>query len=168
MASVNIESKSSYGELVKGVGVQFMDVFNQSMDSYSLAMNDMVAQQGNKLSSLAKQLNTDKSTEHFIQKTGVNYLGITAENASFNSDSRLLGYKTSVAPQKFTQSVTVSYEAMKDSDYKSKLDEFADLSVSGKETMDKVFFDMFNYAFTAQTSLPVSIVGYGDGKPLAN
>lgn len=168
MATVNIETRSSYGELVKGVGVQFLDVFNQSQNSYSLAMDDMIAQEGNKMTALAKQVTTDQAVVHYIQKTGVSFLQVTPEGAAFNSDSRILGYKTSVTPQKFTQSVSVSYEAMQDRSYDDKLDEFSDLGVSGKETMDKAFFDMFNLAFTAQSSLPNYIVGYGDAKPLCS
>src|SRR5258708_5141549 len=153
-ATVSVEVRSSYGELVKGVGVQFLDVLNQSLTSYTMAMDDMVATPGNKASALAKQVTTDQAVVHFLQKTGTNYLQLTAENAPFASDSRLLGYKTSVTPQKLTQSVTVSYEAMQDRDYRQQLDEMRDLGVSAKETMDKTFFDMFNYAFTAQSSLP--------------
>jgi hypothetical protein len=164
--SVSVENRSSYGELVKGVGVQFMDVFNQSMLSYSSAMNDMVAVNGNKLTAVAKQMKTDKAVEHFVQKTGVNYLQTTTEGAAFNSDSRILAYKTSVTPQLFSSSVSVTYQAVQDSDYRAQLDEFADLTISANETMDKTFFDMLNYAFTAQSSLPSHIVGYGDAKPL--
>lgn len=163
MPAVNLEVRSTYGELVKGVGVQFLDVFNQSLSSYSLALDDMVSQSGNKLTALAKQLTTQKSVEHFVQKTGSNYLSTTAEGVAFNSDTRILGYKTSVTPQLWSQSTTVSYQAMEDRSYDRELSEFGDLTVSAKETQDKSFFDMFNYAFTAQSSLPTHIYGYGDG-----
>lgn len=168
MAAVNIETRSSYGELVKGVGVQFLDVFNQSLNSYSLAINEMYAQPGNKATSLAKQLTTDKATEHFLQKTGTSYPSVTAEGSAFASDSRLISYKTSVSPQLFSNSVSVSYQAIQDRDYKQALDEFGDLTVGMKEMMDKTFFDMFNLAFTAQSSLPSHIYGFGDGKPMAS
>lgn len=166
--TVSVESRSTYGELVKGIGVQFLDVFNQSMDSYSMAMDEMLSIAGNKYTALAKQLTTDKAVEHFVQKTGTNYLSVTAEGDAFNSDSRIIGYKTSVTPQLWSQSVSVTYQAIQDRDYKQQLDEFGDLSVSGKETMDARFFDIFNYAFTAQSSLPNWLFGYGDGKPLCS
>lgn len=168
MATVNLETRSSYGELVKGVGVQFLDVFNQSTNSYSLAMDDMVAEAGNSYTKLAKQITTSDAVVHYIQKTGVNYPSVTDEGAAFNSDSRILGYKTSVTPQLFSQSVSVTYQAIEDRDYKQALDEFGDLTIAGKEVMDKSFFDVFNYAFTAQTSLPTYVYGYGDGKPLCS
>jgi len=168
MPSVSIETRSTYGELVKGIGVQFLDVYNQSLNSYSLAMDDAVAQPGNKLSSLAKQLTTEKAVEHFIQKTGVNYPSVTAEGAAFNQDSRILGYKTSMTPQLFSQSVSVTYQAMQDRAYDQQLSEFGDLTIAMKEVMDKNFFEMLNYAFTAQSSLPNYIFGYGDGKPMAS
>lgn len=168
MATVNVESRSSYGELVRGVGVQFLDVFNQAKESYSLAMDSMYAQPGNKYTALAKQLKTNDSKVHLIQKTGINYLQPTDEGAAFNSDSRILGYKTSIAVRDWSQSVSVTRDAIKDSDYRDALDEFADLSRSGMESMDKAFFDgIFNYAFTAQASLPTWVTMYGDGKPLA-
>ena len=168
MATVSLETRSSYGELVRGVGVQFVEAFNQSQNSYSLAMDDMLGSPGNKRTALAKQVSTNASKAHFIQKTGLNYLSLTEEGDAFAADSRLLGYKTSVTPQKFTTSVSVTQEAMEDRDYDSQLSEYADLGITGKETMDKAFFDMFNYAFTAQSSLPDWLFGYGDGKPLAS
>ena len=114
MATVNVESRSSYGELVKGVGVQFMDVYNQSMNSYSLAVDNLVGEEGNKMTRLAKVETTDQALVHFLQKTGTTYPVITPEGDAFASDSRLLGYKTSITPQKFTQSVSVTYEALQD------------------------------------------------------
>ena len=60
---VSLENSSTYGELERGVGVQFLEVFNQSANTYSSALNDAVAQPGNKLTALAKQKTTkDKGT----------------------------------------------------------------------------------------------------------
>lgn len=166
--SVSIESRATWGELIKGVGVQFSEVFDQSVNSYSMAVVDAVATAGNKASSLAKQLTTDKAVEYYIQKTGVAYPEITAEGTAFNADSRLLGYKTSITPQLFSQSVSVTYQAVEDNGYKQQLDEFADLTLAMNEVKDKSFFDIFNYAFTAQASLPQHMFAYGDGKPLVS
>ena len=166
MATVQVENRSSYGELVRGVGVQFLDVFNQSLNSYSLAMDSMYAEPGNKMTALAKKLTTNSSQVHLVQKTGVNYLQTMEEGAAFNSDSRLLSYKTSVPVRDWSQSISVTRNAIKDSDYRQQLDEFADLTRSGLETMDKSFFDgIFNLAFTAQSSLPTWVSVFGDGKP---
>lgn len=167
MATASVETTSTWGELIKHVGVQFAEVYNQSLESYSLAMDDMVAQQGNKLTSVAKNTPADGKVVHFIQKTGVGYPVVTDENSAFHKDSRILGYKTSVTIVKFTNAVDVTLEAMKDNAYKQQLDEFADLTIGMKEGMDKSFFDgVCNYAFTAQSSLPSYVTGYGDGKPL--
>jgi hypothetical protein len=126
----------------------------------------MYAEPGNKLTALAKKRTTDAALVHLVQKTGVNYLQTMEEGAAFNSDSRLLGYKTSIAVRDWSQSVSVTRNAIKDSDYRSQLDEFSDLTRAGMETMDKAFFDgIFNYAFTAQASLPTWVTIYGDGKP---
>jgi hypothetical protein len=72
-----------------------------------------------------------------------------------------------VAPQKFTSGIAVTMEARDDADrqYKSELDEFKDLVMAAHQREAKSAFDLFNYGFTAQASLPAEIYPYGDGKP---
>ena len=169
MAGV-IENRSTYGDLVKGMSAKFYEVFNQAKDSYSLAIDEAVAQQGNNMTALFKKRPTGQARERTVVKTGANYLVHTPEGSDFSSDSRLIAYVTEYAPAKFTQSITVTYEAIQDRDYREALDEFADLTITGKETMDKLGFNLFNRAFTAVASIPVSegIAYYGDQKPLCS
>ena len=161
-----IENRSTYGELVKGVSAKFGEVFNQSMESYSLAINDAVAVLGNKLTKLFKEKTSDKSKERTVTKSGVGYLQATEEGVAFNQDSRQAGYTTEWQFKKFTNGVTVTLEAMEDRDYESALDEFSDLTISAQETFDKHAFQMFNYGFTAQASSPNTYSKYGDGQPM--
>lgn len=154
--------------MIKGVGVQFLDVFNQALLNYSLAIDEMLAQPGNKYTSLAKSVTTDQGQVHFQNKTGTNYPVVTVEGAAFAQDSRLLAYKTTVVPQLWSNSVTVTYQALEDRDYNRQLDEFGDLTIGMQSVMDRAFFDVFNYAFTVQGSLPNFIYPYGDGRPLCS
>lgn len=161
-----IESRSHWGDLVKGMSARFAQVFNQSAESYSLAINDAVATPGNKMSSLFMSKTTDMSRERTVAKAGIGYLQNTPEGQPFAQDSRLPGYMTSWVPQKYTSGVTVTLEQLQDGDYQDSLDQFADLTIAGKETMDRNAFSLFNFGFTAQASVPVDYSQYGDAKPL--
>jgi len=165
-----IESRATWGDLVKGLSAEFAEVFNQSMESYSLALNDAVATPGNKATSLFKMRTSDKAEEKTVVKTGTGYLQYTSDGDDYYQDSRMPAYKTEYVFKKFTNSVTVTEEALADKAYSDKLDEFADLTVSGKETMDKLGFGVMNYGFTAQASIPqaVAISMYGDALPLCS
>lgn len=165
---VSVESTAQYGELIKGVGVKFMEVYNQSLMSYSNATDEIMGVPGNKATLLFKTTNTGDKVVHFLQKTGVGYLQHFAEGEAIPQDSRILGYKTSVTPQFDGSSVQVTMAALKTRDYQAQLDEFGDLTIASKESVDKSAFDVFNYAFTAQSSLPSNIFGYGDGKPMCS
>lgn len=163
-----IETRSYLGDFIRGATARFAEVFNQSTKSYSLAIQDAVATPGNKQTSLFMQKKTTRAVERTASKSGVGYLELTPEGQPFAQDSRIPGYTTSWVVQKYTKGVTVTMEAMEDNDYEEQLDEFADLVVAGKETMDKKAFGLFNYAFTAQASLPADYSKYGDGKPLCS
>lgn len=164
----SIESRGYWGDLIKGMSAQFADVFNQAKESYSLAINDVVATPGNRMSSVFKQKTTDAARERTASKSGLGYLQLTPEGQPFASDARIPGYTTTWAPVKFTNSVRVTQEAIEDRAYQDALDEFADLTVAGKESMDKHALGLFNYAFTAQASVPTSYSQYGDGKPMCS
>jgi len=161
-----IESRATWGDLVKGVSAKFAQVFNQSKDSYSLALKDVVATPGNKQTTLFKGMSSTASKERIVNKSGVGYLSITPEGQAYNKDSRLPGYITPFVFQKYTNSVTVTEENLSDRDYSEALGEFADLSIAGMETQDKTAFGLFNYGFTAQASVPVNYSQYGDAKPM--
>lgn len=129
-------------------------------------MNDMVATPGNKLTTVFKTMSSDKARERYVTKAGLGYLTNTPEGSTFAQDSRIPGYITTIAPQKYTSGVSLTLEAMQDQDYQSALDEFADLTVAAQETKDKLALQLFNYGFTAAASVPADYAIYGDGKPL--
>jgi hypothetical protein len=163
-----IETRATWGDLVKGLSARFAKVYNQADESYSLALNDAVATPGNKYTSMFKTLTSTQSKEKTVNKSGTGYLVLTPEGQAYASDSRIPGYQTSWVFQKFTNSVTVTEEEQDDTDYQEALDEFSDLTISGKETQDKNAFGLFNYAFTAQASVPAIYSQYGDAKPMCS
>lgn len=163
-----VETRSTRGELIKGVGIQFMDVFADIENSYVEPFGEMLVQKGRSGSSLAKVISTDAAMIHFTGVSGNKLTVATAEGSDYAEDRRYYGYKTTMAPQKFTNSVSVTEEAREDSDrkYASELEEFKGLVMGAHQREAQAFFDIFNYGFTAQSSLPAHVYPYGDGKPL--
>ncbi len=90
-ALVSVESTAQYGELIKGVGVKFMEVYNQSLSSYSNAVDEIMGVPGNKATLLFKSVQTSDKVVHFLQKTGVGYLQLFGEGEAIPQDSRILG-----------------------------------------------------------------------------
>lgn len=168
-----IETRGFWGDLIKGVSAKFAEVFNEAKESYSLALNDMVATPGNKYTSLFKTDTTDAARVRYANKAGTGYLTNTPEGSAFAQDSRVTGYTTTIVPQKYTSGVTLTLEAMQDQDYQSALDEFADLTVSAQETKDKLAIGVFNWfcgnsTAGAITTLPADYAFYGDGQPICS
>lgn len=165
-----VETRSIRGELIKGVGIQFMDVFNDVDKEYVEPFGEMLVQKGQKGSALAKVKDTDAAIVHFTGASGTKQTVATAEGDNFAEDRIYYGYKTSMSPQKFTNSVAVTEEAREDSDrkYRDELDEYKKLIMGAHQREASAFFDVFNYSHTAQSSLPAHVFPYGDGKPLAS
>ncbi len=161
-----LETRAYWGDLIKGVSAKFAAVFNEAKESYSLALNDMVATPGNKLTSVFKMDSTDKARERYVTKAGLGYLSNTPEGSAFTQDARVPGYTTTIVPQKYTSGVSLTLEAMQDQDYQQALDEFADLTVAAQETKDKLSLGAFNLGFTAAASIGNDLALYGDGKPM--
>ena len=163
-----LETRSSLGELIEGVGVQFQKVFNETDDAYISPLGEMLVSAGVKSSSIFKVDTVTGSIVHYTGKTGVALTQLTGEGADMFIDQRYFGYRTDVAPQKFTSGIAVTMEARDDLDrqYKSELDEFKDLIMAAHQKEAKSPFDLLNYGFTAQASLPAELYPYGDGKPL--
>lgn len=165
-----IETRASYGDLVKGVGIDFMEVFNEEKEAYVSPLGEMLVNPKNAKTALIKEKTTDAAKIHFEGKSGTKLTTLTAEGADYAVDVRYFGYRTDMVPQKFTNSVSVTEEAREDVDrrWKAELDEYRDLITGAYRKEAQAMFDIFNYAFTAQSSLPAHIYPYGDGVPLAS
>ncbi len=163
-----LETRANLGELIEGVGVKFQKVFNETDEAYVSPLGEMLVTAGVKSSSIFKEESITGSIVHYTGKTGVNLTQLTGEGDDMKIDQRFFGYRTDVAPQKFSNGIAVTMEARDDLDrqYKSEMDEFKDLVTAAHQREAKSSFDLLNYGFTAQASLPGEIYPYGDGKPL--
>ena len=166
-----VETRATWGEgWIKGIGAKFAEVENQATQSYSLGIDSALGVEANKATRLFKEKTSDKAEERTSSKTGVSYPTLTTEGQDYATDSRLPGYLTVYKFIKKTNSVEITEEEKEDreNDLQAKFDEAYDLNVSMMMEFDRSAFSIFNYAFTAQASLPADLTFYSDGKPLCS
>lgn len=168
---MNIETRSSYGEnWIKGLGIEFAEVENQAEEAYSLGIDSALGVEANNYTRLFKEKTSDKARETMGSKTGVGYPALTGEGEDYATDSRLPGYKTEFNFITKTNSVEIT-KLMKDdlnNDLSEVFDAARDLLIGMRMEWDRSAFSLFNYAFTAQASLPADLSFYADGKPLCS
>ena len=166
---MNVELRSSWGEgWITGTAAKFVESYNQAEMAYSLGIKSALGVEKNNATSLFKQKTSNKAEETVTSKTGVGYPRQTDEGEDYAMDARLPGYKTVFKFVKYTNGVEITEEFKddRDKDLQDKFDEGRDLHIGFKMMFDKSAFGAFNYAFTAQASLPADLTFYSDGKPL--
>lgn len=164
-----IETRATLGDrFLKGLAADLYDISNDADAAYSLAMDSALGVEANQRTRLWKDNKSTKARETIAGKTGVGYMEFTPEGVDYKSDSRAATYQTQFNFVKYTKSITVTEEDIEDQIVSDKLNEAFDLLVGGKQTQNKHAFDLFNYAFTAQASLPKYLTFYGDGVPFCS
>lgn len=168
---MNVELRSSWGEgWISGLGAKFVEAQNQAEMAYSLGINSALGVEENKATALFKKKMSTKAEETITSKTGVGYPRQTDEGEDYAMDSRLPGYKTVFSFIKKTNGVEITEEFKddRDKDLQDKFDEGRDIHIGFMMEFDRSAFSAFNYAFTAQASLPSDLTFYSDGKPLCS
>lgn len=166
-----VETRATWGDgWIKGLAAKFAEVENQATMSYSLGIDSALGVEANKATRLFKEKSSDKAEERHTNKTGLSYPTLTTEGQDYATDSRLPGYLTVFRFIKKTNSVEITEEEKEDreNDLADKFSEAYDLNVSMMMEFDRSAFSIFNYAFTAQASLPADVTFYSDGVPLAS
>jgi len=168
---MSVETRATWGDgWIKGLAAKFAEVENQATQAYSLGIESALGVENNKYTRLFKDMSSDKAEERMTNKTGVGYPTLTTEGQDYATDSRIPGYLTVFKFIKKTNSVEITEEEKEDreNDLQSKFDEAYDLNVSMIMEFDRSAFSIFNYAFTAQSSLPADLTFYSDGKPFCS
>ena len=166
-----METRATWGDgWIKGLAAKFAEVENQATQSYSLGIDSALGIETNKATRLFKEKTSDKAEERYTNKSGVGYPALTTEGQDYATDSRIPGYLTVFRFIKKTNSIEITEEEKDDreNDLQSKFDEAYDLNVSMNMEFDRSAFSIFNYAFTAQASLPSDLTFYSDGVPLCS
>jgi len=166
-----VETRATWGDgWIKGYAAKFAEVENQADSAYSLGIESALGVEANKFTRLFKERTSEKAQERMASKSGLGLPVITSEGADFATDSRQPGYMTVFNFIKKTLSVEITLEERNDreNDLEDKFNEARDLKISMMTDYDRTAFSIFNYAFTAQASLPTTLTFYSDGSPLCS
>lgn len=165
------ETRATWGDaFIKGLAAKFADVENQADSAYSLGIESALGVESNNYTRLFKDKTSDKAQERFANKSGFGVPEVTGEGEAYKKDSRQPGYTTVFNFIKKTLSVELTHEFLsdRDSDLEDKFNEARELKISMLADYDRTAFSIFNYAFTAQASLPNTLTFYSDGKPMCS
>lgn len=165
------QTRATWGDgFIKGVAAEFYDVENQAEKGYSQAFSSALGIENNNQNSLFKQKSSDKAEETIAQMSGFNYPELTSEGENYKGDTRKPGYQTKYQFIQKTKSVefTKIFYDDRNGNLESKFDEAKNLKLSFMLEYDRSAFSIFNYAFTAQASLPADLTYFADGKPMCS
>lgn len=166
-----VETRATWGDAwIKGYAAKFAEVENQADSAYSLGIDSALGVEANTYTRLFKSKTSDKAQERMASKSGTGQPILTSEGEDFAVDNRNPGYLTVFSFIKKTLSIEVTLEERNDreNDLEDKFNEARDLKISMMMDYDRTAFSIFNYAFTAQASLPTTLTFYSDGVPLCS
>ena len=164
-----IENRATLGApFIKGMTAKVAEISSQADQAYSLGINSALGVENNTYTKLFKDKTSNNAQETMTSITGTGYLTLTPEGSNYAMDSRTSGYETQYKFFNYTNGIEITKLNRDDMIVEPKLDALRSLLVSVKMTMDKHAFDLFNYAFTAQASLPTHLTYYGDGVPFCS
>lgn len=151
-----IETRSRWGELVKGVGIQILEVIDQNLELYEPG-----------ISNLLKLESGDTAQKHFTGKVAENRIKRKDEGEAPEELTRFKTYLTSMDYTAYSGEITVTRESVMDMEFSSELDEAADLGRAANFSQDEAGLQLFNGGFDTRKD---TIKGYryqyyGDGVP---
>ena len=151
-----IETRAKWGELIKGVGIQILEAFDQGAELY---------QPG--ISNLLRMESSDSAQKNFTGKVSENKITRKDETESTEELGRYKTYVTSVDYTAYAAKVELSRENLMDRDFSAQLDEATDLGRASNFSQDEAGLQIFNGGFTTRKE---EIKGYrfqyyGDGVP---
>jgi len=165
-----METRSNWGAgFIAGLGAQLMDAENQADMAYALAGPDALGIAGAKMTAVFKDKKTQKARETINGKTPIGKSSQTDEGEDYFLTDRQPTYETQLNPVKFTNGLEITLEDRDDRDANvaDKMDEAKDMKISYMQDINERGWSIFNYAFTAQASLPSHLSYYGDGKAMS-
>ncbi len=151
-----IETRAKWGELIKGVGIQILEVMDQGMELYSPG-----------ISNLLKVESSDVGQKSFTGKVSENRIKQKAEGESSEELNRYKTYVTSVDYTAYSANIEVTREDIVDRDFSNQLDEAIDLGRAANYSIDEAGLQLFNGGFDTrkETILGYRYQYYNDGVP---
>src|SRR3990167_2266671 len=150
------ETKSTWGDAIRGVGVTFTEFFSQADLSQISGWDPII-----------KTLRSNDATSNFSGKTGAGYLQRFSDGSVIPSLNRYKLFDTSVAHDPVGGRLEVSRQAMLYRDFQGAFDESSDLINAVKVYLSRAAAQMFNRAFTDGSGVTggTRVVQYGDAAP---
>lgn len=155
-----IETRSKWGELIKGVGIQVLEVIDQGVELYTPG-----------ISALLKMESSDVGQKTFAGKVSENTITRKDEGESTDELNRYKTYNTTVDYSAYGAKVEITRENLMDRDFSTQLDEAMDIGRASQYSQDIAGIQLFNGGFDTRKS-DINVAGssyrynyYGDGVP---
>jgi len=150
-----IETRGTWTDLIKGVGLQIAEVFDQGQEEY--------------ISGIGSVLNVtsgDVAQKNFTGKTGIGRISKFDDGDDLPGGRRYKTYTTSVVYNNYGKFVDVTKNQIEDRDFSSQLDEMKDLSIGANFSQDEAGTQIFNGGFATTVLVNgYNVTPYGDGVP---
>ncbi len=134
-----IESRSKWGEIIKGVGLHLFEVIDQNMELYTPG-----------ISNLLKIESSDSAQKHFTGKVSENRLRRKDEGESTDELGRFKTYVTSVDYTAYADKLEITREQLMDRDFTNVMSEAADLGRAASFSQDESGIQLFNAGWTTR------------------
>jgi hypothetical protein len=151
-----IETRSKWGELIKGVGIEVLEAIDQGTELYTPG-----------ISALLKLETSDVGQKSFTGKVSENRITRKDEGESTDELNRYKTYVTSVDYSAYGGKIELTRENLMDRDFGAQLDEATDIGRASNFSQDEAGIQLFNGGFDTRDT---EILGYryqyyNDGVP---
>lgn len=152
-----MESRGNFDGLIGGVGLQFFDVINQALETYTPG-----------IFALLPSVSVTGAQENYTSVTGTGEVRkFDGDGEDITSARRHKSYTTKALWTNYGQSIEVSYNQLQDNDYQAELDAAAHMGIAMNFSQDKSGVQLFNGGFSTATNVNnYDMTWYGDGVPL--
>ena len=153
------ESLGSWGDAIRGQGVEFVEFFSQTPLSQISGWDPVV-----------KTMKSNDATSSFSGKTGAGFLQRFSDGSVIPSLNRYKLFDTSVAQEPVGGRIAVSRQTLLYRNHESSFNENNDLINAVKVYLSRAGAAIFNRAFTSGSGVTngTRVVTYGDGVPLVS
>lgn len=151
-----MESRSTWTNLIGGVGAKLADVFDQGQEEYIPGLDRLFMLDGN----------VSGAQMTLAGKTGSGRMRYFDDGDNLPETRRYKTYETTFVWNNYGQYIDVTKNTIEDRDFASILDEMKDLSISANYSQDESAVQIFNGGFaTTATVNGYKLSLYGDGVP---
>jgi len=141
-----IETRSKWGELIKGVGIEIIEVIDQGMELYTPG-----------IFTLLKPETSAVGQKSFTGKVSENRITRKDEGEASDEVARYKTYVTSVDYTAYSTHIEITRENIMDRDFSSQLDEATDIGRASNFSQDEAGMQLLNGGFDTRDE---EILGY--------